>query len=91
MTSILAQLVYLACFVASTVCAGLLWRQFRRRPQPILLWSGVCFGLLAVSNLIVVIDQVFLPDMNLREPRLWLTLAAVGVLLYGFIWEAERS
>lgn len=87
----LPALVYIACFLASAICAGLLVRQYRRRAQPILLWSGACFVLLAVSNLIVVIDQLFLPQINLRELRLWLTLSAVGVLLYGFIWEAERS
>jgi hypothetical protein len=87
----LPALVYIACFVASALCAGLLVRQYLRRAQPILLWSGACFVLLAASNLIVVIDQLFLPEANLREGRLWLTLLAISILLYGFIWEAERS
>ena len=50
-----------------------------------------CFVLLALSNLLVVIDRLVLPDVSLRTIRLWLTLLAVSVLLYGFIWEAERD
>lgn len=87
----LPGLVYIACFIASSVCALLMVRQYRLRPQPILLWSAACFTLLAASNLIVVVDQLFLTDINLRPVRLWLTLIAIAVLLYGFIWEAERS
>lgn len=87
----LADLVYLLCFLASTACAGLLIRQYVRSRTPVLLWSAGCFVLLALSNLLVVIDQLVLIDRNLRPARLIMTLAAVSVLLFGFIWEAERD
>lgn len=92
MTDLLSSTVYLLCFLASATCAALLVRQFRRSPSPILLWSAACFILLALSNLIVVIDLVVLPtEVSLRTVRLFLTLAAVSVLLFGFIWEAEQE
>jgi hypothetical protein len=87
----LADLVYLLCFLASVLCAGLLARQYRTSRTPLLLWSAACFVLLALSNLLVVIDQVILTETTLRLPRLILTLLAVSVLLFGFIWEAERD
>ena len=87
----LADLVYLLCFLASVLCAGLLARQYRATRTPLLLWSAACFVLLALSNLLVVIDQVILTETTLRPPRLILTLLAVSVLLFGFIWEAERD
>jgi hypothetical protein len=55
------------------------------------VWSTSCFVLLALSNLLVVIDRLVVPDVSLRTIRLALTLLAVSVLLYGFIWEAERD
>ena len=92
MISTLPGLVYLLCFLSATLCAGLLVRQHFQAPTPVLLWSAACFVFLALSNLVVVIDQLMLPDtVSLRTSRLVLTLLAVCVLLYGFIWEAEKD
>jgi hypothetical protein len=87
----LSALVYLLCFLTSALCAGLLFRQHRRSATPVLVWSTACFVLLALSNLLVVIDRLVMPDVSLRTIRLGVTLLAVSVLLYGFIWEAERD
>ena len=92
MAPILSGLVYLLCFIASAFCAVLLVRQYRIAAVPVLLWSSACFVLLALSNLIVVVDQLVLgPATSLRPLRLVLTLLAVSVLLFGFIWEAEQD
>jgi len=92
MAATLANAVYLLCFLASAICAGLLIRQLRRNRSPVLYWSAACFVFLALSNLLVVFDKVVLdPDISLRPARLILTLLAVSVLLFGFIWEAEQD
>lgn len=91
MSGMLSDLVYLLCFLFAALCAGLLVRQYRMVPSPVLLWSAACFVLLALSNLLVVFDQLVMPESNFRIPRLLLTLLAVGVLLFGFIWEAEQD
>ena len=91
MSPTLSALVYLLCFLTSAVCAGLLVRQYRRSSTPVLVWSAACFVLLALSNLLVVVDRLVVPDVSLRTVRLILTLLAVSVLLYGFIWESERD
>ena len=92
MTLTLPDLVYLLCFLASALCAGLLVRQHRASPSPVLLWSAACFVCLALANLLVAIDLVLLgEEITLRTPRQILTLLAVTVLLFGFIWEAERD
>lgn len=87
----LTDLVYLLCFLTSALCAVLLVRRYAASRTPVLLWSAVCFVFLALSNLIVVIDQLVLTEVSFRTPRLLLTLVAVAVLLFGFIWEAERE
>jgi len=82
--------VYGLCLLTSAVCAALLVRSWIRSRQPLLLWSAVCFSLLAVNNLLVVLDMVILPTVDLSLARQLSSLAAVGVLIYGFIWEVDR-
>jgi hypothetical protein len=83
-------LVYTLCFATSTLCAYLLGRSFRRRRSRLLLWSALCFALLAMANLAVVIDKLVFPtQVDLRPVRLGLSLAAVAVLLFGFIWDED--
>ena len=82
-------LVYTLCFATSTLCAFLLGRSFRRSRSRLLLWSALCFALLAVANFVVVLDMLVFPDADLRPVRLSLSLAAVAVLLFGFIWDED--
>jgi hypothetical protein len=81
--------VYLLCFVTSSACALLLARNYRRSGARLLLWSALCFGLLALNNLVVIVDLLVLPAQDFRLARLLLSLGAVGVLLFGFIWDRE--
>ena len=83
--------VYLLCFLTSSACAWLLARSYRRTGARLLLWSALCFILLGLNNLVVVVDLVLLPQaVKLQVPRLLLSLAAVSVLLFGFIWDLEE-
>jgi hypothetical protein len=82
-------IVYRLCFVGSVLCAYLLVRAFLRSREKLLLWSAICFCLLAVNNLLVFLDIIILPDLNLTCWRSLTSLTAVSVLLYGFIWEIE--
>ena len=82
--------VFLLCLATSAACAWLLFRQYGRTPARLLLWSAVCFLGLTVNNLLVVVDILVLSDaMSLLPWRHLSSLAAVGVLLCGFIWEAD--
>jgi drug/metabolite transporter (DMT)-like permease len=90
MGTLFPTLVYLLCFATSTACAFLLARSFRKSRSRMLFWSALCFALLALVNLAVIFDLVIYPDdIDLRPLRLWLTLLAVGVLLFGFIWDGD--
>ncbi len=83
--------VYLLCFATSTACAWLLGRSYQKTQARLLLWSAACFLFLAANNLVVVIDLLLIPDVDFRLPRLLLSLAAVAVLLFGFIWDLEEE
>jgi len=82
--------VYLLCFGTSSACALLLARSYLRTGIRFLLWSAICFVLLAGNNLMVVIDLLVLPDIDLQVTRLAFSAAALTVLLFGFTWDLKE-
>lgn len=82
-------IVYGLCLLTSTVCAVLLVRSWLATRARLLLFSAICFALLAVNNVFVVADMVLWAEIDFTLARQFSVLGAIGVLLYGFIWEAE--
>jgi hypothetical protein len=92
MAEIFATSVYLLCCLTSAACAWLLGRSYLRGRTRLLLWSSICFAFLAANNLALVLDLVVWPtSVDLRLVRLWLALAAVISLIWGFVWEVEEA
>ena len=84
-------LVYTLCFLTSSACALLLARNYRRTGARLLLWSALCFLFLALNNFVVILDLLLLPTFDFRVTRLGLSLVAVCLLLFGFIWDLEEE
>ena len=83
--------VYLLCLATSGICAFLLVRAYLRTRTTLLLWTALCFSLLALNNLLLVLDLVVFPtSVDLQLARNLVGLCAVSVLLYGFIRETGR-
>lgn len=82
--------VYLLCFLTSAACAVLLARNYLRTGARVLLWSALCFLLLAGNNFVVILDLLVIRTVDFRLARHLLSLGAVGVLLFGFIWDLEE-
>lgn len=85
----LAPTVYLLCLASSAACAWLLARRYARTQARLLLWSAICFVLLSINNLLVVLDLLVIASIDFSIARLLASLAAVLILLYGFIWELD--
>ena len=83
-------LVYGLCLLTSALCAGLLLRAWGQSRSRLLLWTAVAFVFLALNNLFLVADMVIFPSVFLWPWRQVASLVAIGVLVYGFIWEAEQ-
>ena len=81
--------VYLLCFLTSAGCAALLARRYLASRTRLLLWTALCFGLLTLNNLLLFVDVVLLPSINLLALRHTASLGAIVVLLIGFIWDAD--
>lgn len=90
MQALFPTAVYLLCFLTSSACAWLLARAWRRSRARLLLWSALCFTLLAANNLFVTVDLLLIPDINFSLVRILLALAAVSILLFGLAWDVEE-
>ncbi len=85
----MAPVVYMLGTLVTLACGILLLRGYVRGRKKLLLWSGLCFLALAVSNLLVFVDLVILPDVDLYRWRLLFAAIAMLLLLFGLIWEGE--
>ena len=84
-----AEAIYLLCAGASLSAALLLLRQHHRTKTRLLFWSCIGFAGLAVNHVLVYVDLVLVPSVDLSVPRTAAAAAGVVSLLYGLIWEAR--
>jgi hypothetical protein len=71
------------------LCAFLLLRAYGRVRQRLLLWSGLCFVGLTISNALLFIDLSLVPEASLYAWRLSVAAASMLLLLYGLIFESD--
>lgn len=86
----MAAAVYILGFIVTLICGVLLTRAYAAGRKRLLLWSAICFFGLAISNFLVFVDLVLLPNVDLYPLRLITAAIAMVILLYGLIWEGER-
>ncbi len=84
----MTEAVYILCALTSAACSALLLRAWRRTALRLLLYSGLCFLWLAVNNVILCVDLMLMPEMDMRLARTVSSLMGAGTLLYGLIWDA---
>jgi hypothetical protein len=85
----MAPFVYLLCAATSILCAVLLVRGYRRSRSRLLLWSSLAFAGLAGNNALLVIDRLFVTDVDLSTVRLVPAVVGVACLVYGLVWEGD--
>jgi hypothetical protein len=83
----MAEAVYTLCALTSLLCAVLLVQSWGRTRARILLWSSLCFIGLALNNLLLLVDLVFVPDVDLSRMRALTAVGSLLVLLVGLVWE----
>jgi hypothetical protein len=85
----MAGLIYLLCAATAAASAWLLLRRYATNRVRLLLWGGLCFLGLTVNNVLVFVDLLLVPHLDLF---LWRNLAAVAgmaILIYGLIWDTR--
>lgn len=82
------SVLYSLTCLTTGLCALLLLRAYARVRRRLLLWSGLCFAVLTLSNALVILDLLVIPT-DLYTYRLGTTAVAMVLLLYGLIWESQ--
>lgn len=85
----MAEIIYVLCTLTSLACASLLLLRYSSSGHRLLFWSGLCFVVMTINNLLLVFDKLVFPDIDLLPWRHVSALGAVALLLYGLIYEKE--
>ena len=85
----MAESVYALCALTSVVCAILLLRGYGSSRTRLLFWAGLCFVGFAINNILLFVDLVLLPDVDLFLWRTLPALAGILLLIYGLVWESH--
>jgi hypothetical protein len=87
----MGPIVYFLGALTTLLCAVLLLRGYVQGRMKLLLWSGLCFVGLTISNALLFIDLVLLPAaVDLYLLRLATAAIAMLLLVYGLVWESEQ-
>ena len=84
----MAEAIYVLCALTSILCAALLLRGYLASRSRLLFWSSLCFVGLAVNNLLLLLDVLVFPDVDLSFWRSGSLLAAMMILLWGLVSES---
>ena len=81
--------VYILTCITTLLCAVMLLRGYARVRRRLLLWSGLCFLGLTVTNVLKVLDLLVFLHTDLYSYRLGSAALALALLVYGLIWESQ--
>lgn len=81
--------LYILTSLTTLLCAALLLRGYARVRRRLLLWSGLCFVGLTLTNVLKAADLLIFLQTDLYSYRLASTTVAMALLLFGLIWESQ--
>lgn len=85
----MSSTVYILTCITTLLCAVLLLRGYAHVRRKLLLWSGLCFIGLTITNVLKVLDLLIFLHTDLYAYRLGSTAVALALLIYGLIWESQ--
>lgn len=85
----MAATVFILCALTSAACMVLLIRGYLASRTRLLLWASLGFCGLAINNLLLVVDRLVVPDIDLSLIRVITALIGVSIMLYGCICDAD--
>jgi hypothetical protein len=81
----IGAIVYILCGLSSLLCTVLLFKHYARTRLRLLFWSASAFLCFTLTNIILFIDVVLVPEIDLSLLRNCINLSGVMILLYGLI------
>jgi len=83
----MAEAIYVLCALTSTFCAGLLILNYMRTRLRLALLAAICFAGLALNNVLLFVDLVVAPTVDLSVLRGSAALVAMFFLVIGLVLE----
>lgn len=83
----MASAVYILCALTSFACAFLLFRGYRHNGFRLLLWTAIGFVSFALNNVLLYVDAIVYPNLDLMTIRTIPALFGTAVMIYGLITE----
>jgi hypothetical protein len=83
----MAELIYVACALTSSFCAILLIRNYGRTRLRLAFLASLCFSGLALNNLLLLVERVVTPAIDLSVARGAVALVAMLFLVAGLVLE----
>jgi hypothetical protein len=81
-------LVYILCAITSLGSAVLLLRGALSRGGGLLFWSSLCFFAMALNNVLLYMNFIVFPDVDLLLASRLATVLGIVLLNIGLIWHA---
>lgn len=85
----MSGVVYALCAATSLLCAVMLLRAYAANGVRLLFWSGLCFIGLALDNVVLYVDVIVIPEVDISMWRRIPGLIALMLLIYGLIWDSK--
>jgi hypothetical protein len=83
----MARIVYILCATTAFLCASLLLRGYLHSRTRLLLWASLCFAGLTLNNVLLYVDLVLIPAVDLQPLRHTIALFSLCLMVYGLIWD----
>ena len=64
-------------------------RAYRSSGFRLLFWSGICFAILTLNNVLLFIDLIIVPEADLTLLRNGTALVGAVTLLFSLIWNTQ--
>jgi hypothetical protein len=82
-------LIYGICMLTALMCAWLLLQAYQKTRYRLLFWCGLFFSVAALNNVLVVVNKVVFPEVDLTIYGYAVALLGLSILLPGLILEQE--
>jgi hypothetical protein len=81
----MAQTIYILGALTCLLCTVLLLKRWMATKLGLLFWSGICFLTLTMANILLFVDRILVPQVDLAVLRHIVTLLAIAFMLFGLI------
>lgn len=84
----MAETIYILCAVTSVVCTVLLFRGYAATRVALLFWTALFFIAQTCTNILLFVDLVMVPHIDLSMLRNAVILSGLIALIYGLVEDA---